>query len=298
MKNRHTNNRLKQYDIVVLLGLLLLFSCGISLLYGKQTDSAVSSISDKEALQSLKTLDIAQGIKKIVDFVSQLPFEQQLRILKIIIADEQSALSTENKMALGLGLASHSLADEKSSFLKLLLNSPQVDKTPLLYIASYHKYDDIVPVIIENLNTSERESAIYKALLNAIETNQITIFARLIGSLQNIPANLATKLLWDVLEKNKDSEFVSILVKQKADINYPKKGKTPLVVAVDAQNLKTLQTLIDSGAEVNKFDDPAIGTPLQRVISNSKRLDKQKDQKYKKMNTTIELLLRQHGAQE
>lgn len=297
--SNYIKNRLKQYDIVFLLRILLLFSCGISFLYGRQSESVAPSISDKEALQSIKSLDVAQGLKKIVEFVSQLPFEQQLRILKTIIADQQSALTIENKMALGLGLANaRAIPQERSSFIKILLESPQVDKTPLLYIAVLNKYDAVVPSIIENITKSEREAAIYKSLLHAIDNNQLNPFARLIDAAKGIKETLATKLLWDVLEKNKDEQFIPILVQQKAHINEPRNGKTPLVAAVDLQNIEMIQKLLEAGAEVNKFDDPAIGTPLQRVQSNSKKIEKQKDQKYKNSATTIELLLRQHGAKE
>lgn len=291
---------IKQYDIIVLLGFLLLISGGMSLLYGRQPQEATGTeLSDAEVVQSIKSLDAAQGTKKMVDFISRLPVEQQVRILKTIVADQQSALTPEHKMTLGLGLAAaRADAGQRSALLQIILNSPLSAKTPLLYIAAANKYENIASSILSQIPAEQKEQTIFKALLHAIENNNLTAFERLITALKNISSDSATQLLWAVLELNKDAQFVPLLVAQKADVNKPKGPKTPLVAAVDNQNVEMIQMLIDKGADVNKFADPAVGTPLQRVMSNSRRIEKQNDANYKKAATTIELLLRQHGAKE
>ncbi len=298
--NKSIAYRLKKHDILVLLGLLLLMSGGMSLLYGRQPQKlAAGEITDEQVLSTLKSLDAAQGTKKMIDFVSRLPHDQQVRILKAILSDQQSALTTEDKMVVGLGLAFESAGGaDWLALLDTVINSPLAAKTPLLYLAAVHKYESIAPSILARMPAQKKDSIIFAALAHAIENNNLSAFERLISALKNISSENATRLLWTVLDRNKDAQFVPMLVTHGADVNKAQGPKTPLIAAVDNQNVEMIQMLIDKGADVNRFADPAVGTPLQRVLSNNRQLAKQTDEKNKNMGTTIELLLRQRGAKE
>lgn len=300
MRYKSIGYRLKKHDILVLLGLLLLMSGGMGLLYGRQPQNETAAdITDREVLQAIKTLDAAQGTKKITDFISRLPLDQQIRIFKTTLSDQQSALTPEQKMTVGLGLAmARTLPSERSQILQIVINSPLAAKTPLLYIAAANKYENIAPAILLLIPEAQKDSAVFAALAHAIKHNNLTAFEGLIGALKGISSDLATRLLWTVLELNKDAQFVPILVKQNADINKAKGSKTPLIAAVDNQNVEMIQMLIDKGADVNRFVDPAVGTPLQRILSAGRMGATQNDPSSKNKATTIELLLRQRGAKE
>lgn len=287
-------SRLKRHDIILLLCVLLVFSCGISLLYGTATqEHAVSPVEDTEVFKDLQALDISHSVQKMGEFLARRKFEQQIRILNQILNGQTSALNPEEKVELGIELLTKraNISDQKT-ILDMLRNYPGVHTIPLMYIAVDKRQLSAVPMIVNYYknNTQELHKTIYEALVHAIRQNNLKNFAQIISSVGGISAQMATQLLWEVLQQNKDAQFIPVLVKQKADVNNAKEGKTPLISAVDANNVEMVQMLLDHGAQPNKFVDPAIGTPLQRV---------QKLQRESKVqNATIELLLRDHGARE
>lgn len=280
----------KRIDIILLLCVLLIFSCGISLLYA---DQSVSPIKDDEAIKSIQAFDVSHSVKTMGNFIGKLPFAQELRILAKILNGQTSALSPEEKVELSLELViKRSAVQEQKMLLDTLMNYAGVLKTPLLYIAIDKQQIKAVPIIVQYFrnNPAQLQENSYNALLHSIKQNNLKNFAQLVAALGGISKDMATRLLWDLLPENKDAQFIPVLVAQKADLNSAKDGKTPLIAAVDSGNVEMVQMLLDQGALPNKFADPAIGTPLQRELH--------KDSKVKGKNSTIELLLREHGARE
>lgn len=289
MKHSKSN----QKDIIVLLGGLLIFSCGISLLYGISANQAVTLLDDKEILSAIQPLDATGGVKKMSAIIAQSPFAQQVRILNHILNNQASALSPEEKIELGLSLlAKRSSVSEQKTLLDTMNNFPGILKVPLLYIAIEKKQIQTIPMLVNYFKNkaNELEKNTYQALIHALKQNNLQTFTQIINALGGISSQMATSLLWDVLQEKKDAQFVPILVSQKADVNNGKEGKTPLIAAVDLNNVEMVQMLLDNGALPNKFVDPVVGTPLQHA---------QKIQKESKTkNSTIELLLRDRGAKE
>ncbi|CAN5213348.1 hypothetical protein BH09DEP1_BH09DEP1_7150 [soil metagenome] len=288
------HNKHKQMDIILLLGVLLVFSCGISLLYGTSVAvQAVSAPKDAEIMRDIQAFDVAHSVKRMGNLLTELPLEQQVRILEQIFKGESSALSPEEKVELGIVLlAKRSNAQEQKTILDSINKYPGVLKIPILYIAVDRKLSNAVPQIKNYYkdNSTQLMQQVYGALAHAIKQNNLKNFAQIISSLGGISREMATRLLWDLLKQNKDAQFIPFLVDQKADLDEGFEGKTPLVAAVDSNNVEMVQMLLDRGAQVNKFIDPAIGTPLQRSLSNQKRTSKK--------DSTIELLLRDRGARE
>lgn len=289
MKHSKSN----QKDIIVLLGGLLIFSCGISLLYGISANQAVTPLDDKEILSAIQPLDATGGVKKMAAIIAQSPFAQQVRILNHVLNNQASALSPEEKIELGLSLlAKRSSVSEQKTLLDTMNNFPGILKVPLLYIAIEKKQIQTIPMLVNYFKNkaNELEKNTYQALIHALKQNNLQTFTQIINALGGISSQMATSLLWDVLQEKKDAQFVPILVSQKADVNNGKEGKTPLIAAVDLNNVEMVQMLLDNGALPNKFVDPVVGTPLQHA---------QKIQKESKTkNSTIELLLRDRGAKE
>lgn len=284
----------KRRDIILLLCVLLVFSCGISLLYGIPSEKhSVISIKDDEVIRDLQSFDVSGSVKRMGNFIAELPFAQQVRVLEKILNGQSSALSPEAKVELGLELViKRSAAQEQKILLDAINKYPGVLKIPLLYIAADNKQIKAVPVIVHYFKNSpaQLQENSYKALAHSIKQNNLKNFAQLVDALGGISKDMATRLLWDLLKENKDAQFIPVLVAQKADLNSANAGKTPLVAAVDANNVEMVQMLLDQGALPNKFVDAAIGTPLQRELA--------KDPKLRGKNSTIELLLREHGARE
>lgn len=277
-----------QKDIILLLCCLLVVSGAISLLYGtSEASHAVSAINDNEVMRDIQPLDISGSVKAMGEFLTTLSLDQQLRILERIFNGKVSALTPEQKVELGIELlVKQAATNQQDRILKTLIQYSSFSKTPLLYIAVNKKLSQAVPTITRFLKNdpAKLHDAIYKALLFAIQKDNVPNFDALIQELKGITPAMATDLLWDVLQENKDEKFIPILAGQKADLNSSKEGKTPLVAAVDANNAPLVNALLEKGADVNKFIDPAVGTPLQNAL--------------RKKYSSIELLLRKHGARE
>lgn len=284
----------KSIDIIVLLCVLLIFSCGISLLHGtSRAVQGVTPLTDKEILQSIQPLDTTKSVKKMAEVISKSSASQQKTILQHILKNQASALSPEEKVELGLYLlAKQSLVSEQNALLDILNSFPGILKIPILYVAVEKKQSSAVPMIVSYYknNSSELQNNIYNALMHAIKQNNLNNFAQIINAVGGISNKMATQLVWDVLSENKDAQFIPVLVSQKADLNNGKSGKTPLIMAVDANNVEMVQLLLDNGALPNKFIDPVIGTPLQRAQQVQKKANGK--------DSTIELLLRERGAKE
>lgn len=289
-------------DIILLLCGLLGFSGGISLLYGVSThipstntleDQGVVPLEDKDIVRAIQPFEQTGSVGKMADTIAQSPFDQQMRIFNQVLKNQSSVLGPEEKVELGLELlAKRVAAPEQKAVLGAIIAFPGVLKVPLLYIAIEKKQEKTVPKIVRYYQNKEAElqKNIYESLLYALKQDNLKTFARLIEAVGGIPSQMATKLLWDILQEKKDAQYVPVVVAQKADINNVKEGKTPLITAIDTDNVEMVQMLLDKGALPNKFADPAIGTPLQRARAMQKKLNGQ--------NATIELLLRQHGAKE
>lgn len=289
-------------DIILLLCGLLIFSGGISLLYGVSTqipsttameEQAVLPLEDKDIMRATQPFELTGSVSKIADTITQSPFAQQMRIFNQILKNPSSPLSPEEKVELGLELLEKRAANsEQKIILDTIISFPGVLKVPLLYIAIEEKQEKTVPKIVRYYQNKKEElqKHIYESLLYALKQDNLKTFARLIEAVGGISSQMATKLLWDILKEKKDAQYVPVVAAQKADINNVKDGKTPLIAAIDTDNVEMVQMLLDKGASPNKFVDPAVGNPLQRARMMQKKLNGQ--------NATIELLLRQHGAKE
>lgn len=278
----------ERIDIIILLCVLLVFSCGISILYGMATTvHVVSHVDDKDIFRDLQSLDESGAVHKMAQFIATRPFDQQLRVLHHILISKTSALNMEEKAELAIELLSRRKdVAEQTSLLDTLNRDLKSLKIPLIYIAADKKLLGAIPMIVSYYagNTREQQNQIYQALVHAIMQNNLKNFSAIITTLGTISGTMATQLLWDVIQKGKDAQFILILVAQKADIENAKAGKTPLIAAVDANNVEMVQLLLDKGAQVNRFVDPVVGTPLQRALREKR--------------STIELLLRERGARE
>src|ERR1700741_1158114 len=81
------------------------------------------------------------------------------------------------------------------------------------------------------------------------------------------PATAADMRLMEAV-KSKNTTAVSILLKERADVNAPRgDGATALHLAVHLDDLKTADLLLRAGARVNEADDLGV-TPLYLACTN------------------------------
>ena len=284
----------KYLDIVLLLGFLLLLSAGVSLLAKTENSHLVPTESDKTVLNQISPLLMARNVKKIAEFISNLPQRQQLRIMNQILDDQKNPLEVTDKIRLLLELALKTgNQDHRIALYNALIENEQVaQQKPLLFIAAEGNYEDLLGSIADWLSqhTDVFSDWFYKGVLEAIKENKPEIANKLLSRFLTIPPDLATKLLWEVIKGKKSAEFIAPLVKKGANVNDALQGRTPLIAAVELDQESLVAALLKNGAEktINTFVDPAVGTALQVALQNQK----------KAKDSRIEELLRSKGAHE
>jgi flavodoxin len=284
----------KYLDSVILLGFLSLVIPGVSLLAKTEmlpieTDDV---ISDKAILNQLSSLFMARNTKKIAEYIAQNPQEQQLRLVNQVLNDQKNPLEVTDKIKLVLELARKTEnRNYRVNLYNTLIENEQVAKQkPLLYIAAEGNYEDLIGSIADWLSehTDIFTDWFYRAVNQAIKENQPDIANKLLSRFLTISPDLSTKLLWEVVRGKKNANFIAPLVKRGANINSEQQGRTPLIAAVENDDLSLVEALLNNGAkeQINKFVDPAVGTALQTAL------------RIQKKNPDMELLLRKYGAHE
>lgn len=292
MKKLTHKKKPKYLDILILLGFLLLLSAGASLLANGNSTSTIELNSDKTVLNQLSPLFMARNTKKIAEFIAQLPSPQQLRLVNQILGDRKNPLEVTDKIKLILDLArkTESRNDRIDLYNTLVENKQVAMQKPLLYIAAQGDYEDLIGSIADWLSqhTDIFTDWFYRAVHQAIEENKPDIANKLLSRFLTLNPDLATKLLWEVVNGKKSPDFIVPLVKKGANINGAQNGRTPLIAAVENDDLALAETLLKNGAKekINTFVDPSIGTALQTAL------------RVQEKNSDMELLLRKYGAHE
>lgn len=304
--------KLKQYDIVLLLSSLVVFSCGIGVWQsGKSKSSyraplslavdiagtaqnALEDMTDEEIVTFVRPLGLSRSIEKIADTLKGIPADRAQKIAQLLIKDPHIALRTLDKKELILALAvSFSNPSDQDKLLDLYLGDPLLHTgRPLLVIATADYYRAHLPLILEWIDRMSKrtptptpiKTMIYDSYAYAVDHNDTHMFALLVKDGVPLDAADATDLLWHLVEQKKTAALIPILVSAGADINQVKNKSTPLIQAIKNGGEDTVQALVTAGADVNKAPDKTVGTPLQ--------------QSFIIHNTPIEMILRANGAHE
>ena len=229
----------------------------------------------------MQPLIIAQDVKKIGEFINQLPVQRQKNILKRII-DNENGINAQEKIELVLYFALQMPDANYQSELFNLIPESMIKQMPVLYAAAAG-YEKSIPLVLQWLNDPQKQNEWIKDAADyAIAHNKSGLIKNIIKYIKNVPN--ATNLLWHVVNKQLDASLVKELVNKGANPNDAQAGKTLLVAAVETNKADMVKALLDAGAQINAIADPAIGSALQMAI--------------KKGYTPIELMLRKRGARE
>lgn len=265
----------RKYDILFLLGFLLVFCCGISFV------CATTPVSD-HLVQQINPLIISHDIKKLAKETNTLRSEQQKTILDYILNNQKNPLSSLEKIELVLNLLLENPSQKYQNELLLLIPSKLIAEKPVIYVAAKTNIAQTIPVVIKWLKTGEKQNEwINDAIHFAVEQRDSDSLLKII---EYAPLAKPTDVLWHVVEQGLSPQLVHKLLKKGAKINEVRVGKTLVLAAVHNNQVEMVKALLDNGANPNAFGHPAIGTPLQVAI--------------KKDYLDIEDLLRKRGARE
>lgn len=297
MKRRHK-------DIDLLLGILLVFSFSIGILYGKKNmykngrsghESPVITIPDRMRL--IQPFIRSHSVEKIAQSLKDVPITIALIITNRLIQNKQ--LTRDDKLHLLFAFLKN-YDDQKSHFslLEFVRKNKQLQKgEPLLVVAVRGDYASIIPIIVPWAEKMRAQvgDIVQQALMKTIQENDSEMLKTLVTQGVPVTTPVASELLWMSIENNNDPEFVDFLVLHGADLNMNKAGYTLLSKAAENANKALVMRLIavfkkgnhDKKAcieYVNKIVDPSVGSALQIAIE--------------KGSTDVELFLRSQEARE
>jgi hypothetical protein len=258
------------------------------------TASHESSVSLDQMYHYINSLMASRDINLIIKVINHSMNHHAVDIVEKIILDNRCVCSSIDKMRIIFGVMVHQSSKKMVQYrlLDFLLNYPAIFDTHLVLLTLMRSgYADGLPVFLSWLKDRQKDSGrehvralfIDHALAMAIDQNDYGIIETMFSKKIKISSDKASKLLLSVVEQNKDTAFIHLLVRHaRADINYVKNGKTLLMMAVEQSNEKIVQALLEEGAVVDRIIDPINGTALTCAVASN--------------NKAIEQLLREYGA--
>jgi len=258
-----------------------------------KTDTAIHYSVD-QIYQEMNSLFLARDTDLIVKALCQFKYNFAQDLVEKMIQDEAINLSADEKVKIIYGMIGHSCPKKNVQYewLDLLINYPSLHiQTPVLLSLARSKYADTIGLFIAW--GKDRQKTLKKigllagyaeqAFKRAVEENDFPAVEILFSKKVRIAQNEASGLLWRIVETNKDSRLISLLIHHaQADVNYTKNGKTLLIAAVEKNNIDSVRTLLDEGAVVDHVFDNEKNTALTIAMRNKYRV--------------VEQLLREYGA--
>ena len=282
----------RNFDIYILLALLLLFSIGLNqICAGRSQDIKKEpespsifkslTINVREVLSYLRTLLMSGSVSTSIELLGQFPPQTSYGAAKHIIENEQSLLNDRSKQQLIFGLASKFAANPtiQSKLFDLLLSIKLQQDESFLINAVKDGYKSITPALCawaQTKQTTHPELTDFEknALYIAIDNNNFKEFTALHEQKICPDKPLAADLLWYTVKTNGDARFIPYFVQHRAQLTMTKDGHTLITLAVENNNKAAVEKIVailsDQGKSeqeiatyINRFASPQIGTPLQ-----------------------------------
>ena len=256
--------------------------------------SSIAKLSLEHAYEQMNSLFVSRDTDLIVKVVSQFKDQCMYDLIEKIIQETPSFLSYEEKMNILFGLVAYCNVKKNIQYdlLDFLLKYPILhSEVPVLLSLARSKYPDIITVFINWGKDRQKNEGkvglltqyVEQAFSTAIECNDCAAVEMMLSKKVRIAQNKASEYLLYIVENNKDSSLIPLLVRHaQADVNYADNGKTLLIEAVEKNNVEMIRALLDAGAVVDRIVDAEKGSALQIAMKNK--------------STCVEQLLREYGA--
>lgn len=264
-------------------------------------ENPFATVSLREIMNNLGPLIQARGVNEIAQGLKDLAITQVKNVLTDIIQEENSPLTSEDKIKLWVlsALSFSGRPDAQRTILNLyeIFELMRKDKAVLFEVAHLKEAPQIIPMVLKWIEYIQKNPAIMSGPLRrhmlempiractfAVTKNDFKALEVLLRNGVMLLSSQSTDLLWLVVEGNKKSEFIPLLVAHGADINADRKGYSPLMKAVKNNNMVLTQVLVKAGAKIDTIYNPAVGNALQIAIE--------------KGHAAIDQFLRAQGAKE
>lgn len=271
----------KRSDVVLLLGILLALSVSVGIL--------VTNIQSEQEEAQRTTKDSAAVVASVIAYIQPLVHTMSIDLLaqhltqfspdvlqqvaKYIVSSSDSPLDQTQKVSFIAALIHYYMRTDKqklpASFIDWIINQEELFKDyPLLYDAAMGIHPKAITEVLSWFDVHQDfvEDALQNATEKAVDENNITAFETLLAHGVVLDEPLASSLLVRVVDNDKSVDFVSLLIKQGANIETIVDDKTVLMHAVERGNPAMVKVLLEQGADPQVLASPETGTPLQAAF--------------------------------
>jgi hypothetical protein len=289
-KKRMGSNVMEKKQVVVSqLSLIVIFFISSIVLLNKQKQinntathidiihasaHSIATLSLEQVYSQLIPLLISHNIDLIIKVINQGSYRFASELVEKIIKDPCYSLSSEEKVNLLFGIILNYSGKKSMQYrlLDILKECPEMynDSSVLLAIMRSNYSDSLFTLyrwIKDNDYTDEWNEFIYNALRIAIDQEDYRVVENMFSKKIRVSAEKSSQLLSYIVEHNKSTCFIPLLVRHHADINSIHNNKTLLMQAVEHNNTEMIQVLLDEGAVVDRVIDPHQGTALQIAMA-------------------------------
>jgi hypothetical protein len=247
-----------------------------------------------QVYRQMGALFLSHDTDLIVKAISQFKYNVARDLIQKMIHDDAIELLPEEKIEIIYGLVSYYSCPKRNVQYELLdflcdYHHLDADNTALLTLAR-SRHVDMIGLFIawgkDRQKTEGRSGMLARyaerAFTVAIEDDDYAAVETLFTKKVRIAQPKASRLLWDIVEQNKDSRIISLLIDHaQADVNCAVNGKTLLIAAVEKNNVDAVRILLDKGAVVDRIVDSEKGTALAVAMKHNYH--------------SVEQLLREYG---
>jgi hypothetical protein len=282
-------NRNGRSDVILLLAVLLGFSASMAVLvsniHSKQRNEATAlslpeDINDETAKAQIAPLLYAHAIDHVAQQIFTLAQSNAAglqRLASYAIDPINSPLDKSEKALLLVALLFYAMKTESSvlpSLVAWITKQQELFKDlPFLLVTAESPYN----LILQNsdMNTDLNKiihdpAQAYVALKGLINLNDYEGANTLYDAGLRVSKDQATNLLHQVVSSQSTTDFIPFFIKLGANINGFLNGKTPLMTAIENENVPMAKMLLTHGAKPKLHSpNPAIGTAMQIALQKN-----------------------------
>lgn len=243
------------YDIHILMVFLLFFGLSLGLLATRAGTNRTNSITTQELLRYIEPLANAQSVKKIADLIYKMTPQTIEEVVDQVMVHPHWPLTQRDKIHLVFFLMKKfwgNVQKQRTLFDFIKKFSLMSAEQPLLYILAYSgNYQEDIPLLQKVIQSRQLDTFIKEAMEYIVKFNDIRTLERLIETKVPIKPSVADQLLWTVVKKDKNLDFVRLLASLGVDVNKVKKETTLLIRAVQDKNKPMVFELLKAGGNPN-----------------------------------------------
>jgi len=257
----------------------------------------VIDASNEQVKSALLPLLDSESVEKAAELLKDVSEFRAREIIDEVFSDEAFKISELNRRLFVAAVAAHYKDNpkEQAAFFEILFKYPDLYQgEPFISTLLSNDYEMAVPWVISALTLWEKEkkvalpeavsSIIKRTYSSIVDKNDSHSVQRLLKSAIPLDASVASELLWRAAAlPQAHVDFVALFFEKGADLSFANEGYTPLMKAVENNNIPFVKALVERKAPIDTILNPAIGTALQIAIE--------------KGFVPLEIYLRSQGAQ-